>query len=141
MIAKPAPILDGCEVLPPIEAAPVAQDNLTKAKAGPAKRKSAGERFRTLNAFADACLIGLSRVEIAAWLILYRDTRDGIACASEDSIAKRAGCTKRAVTTAIGKLRRRGLVVQIYKGGINRGPSRYRVLAKPPKRLGKCASS
>jgi len=109
-----------------------------KAKGKPARRKAA-DRFAVLNAFVDAGMMGLSRVELATWFALYRDTRDGTACTSEESIAKRAGCSRRAVTKAIGKLRRRGLLVQVFKGGINRGPSRYRVvpMPKPPKQQGK----
>ena len=30
-----------------------------------------------LNAFVDAGMTTLSRVEIVAWLVLYRDTREG----------------------------------------------------------------
>lgn len=107
------------------------------AKGKPARRKTA-DRFATLNAFVDAGMVRLSRVELATWFVLYRDTRDGTACTSEDSIAGRIGCSKRAVTKAVGRLRRRGLLVQVFKGGINRGPSRYRVLPipKPPKELG-----
>ncbi len=114
------------------------QGHAGKAKGKPARRKTA-DRFAVLNAFVDAGMVGLSRVELATWLVLYRDTRDGTACTSEDNIAARAGCSKRAVTTALGMLRRRGLLVQVFKGGINRGPSRYRVvpIPKPPKEPGK----
>jgi len=108
-----------------------------KAKGKPARRKT-GDRFAVLNAFVDAGMVGLSRVELATWLVLYRDTRDGTACTSMESIAGRAGCCRRAVVKAVARLRRRGLLVQVFRGGINRGPSRYRVLSvgKPPKELG-----
>ncbi len=101
-----------------------------KAK-GKAGHRKAGDRFAVLNTFVDTGMVGLSRVELATWFVLYRDTRDGIACTSEDNIAGRIGCTKRAVTKAVGRLRRRGLLVQLFKGGIDRGPSRYRVLPIP----------
>ena len=134
----PPPILPGCTVLPPMElphdrspprqqAGPRAGD---MAKAKPSRRRT-GDRFAVLNAFVDVGMAGLSRVEMATWFILYRDTRNGIACTSEASIAARAGCSKRAVATAIGRLRRRGLLVQVFKGGLNRGPSRYRVAPIP----------
>jgi len=116
---------------------PADQGHATKAKGKRGRRKT-GDRFAVLNGFVDAGMVGLSRVEVMTWLVLYRDTRDGTACTSEESIAGRIGCSKRAVTKAVGRLRHRGLLVQVFKGGINRGPSRYRVLPipKPPKELG-----
>ncbi len=95
-----------------------------------------------LNALVDAGMVGLPKVEALTWLVLYRDARDGIACTSGEDIATRIGCSKRAVSKAVGRLRRRGLLVQVFKGGINRGPSRYRVLPipKPRKELGKRGS-
>jgi biotin operon repressor len=87
-------------------------------------------------------MIGLSRVDALTWLVLYRDTRNGIACVSAESIAQRIGCSKRAVTSALGRLRRRGQVVQVFKGGVNRGPSRYKAvpIPKAPGGLEKQAS-
>jgi biotin operon repressor len=129
---RPSPSTNGANGRPARQ-----QGQGSKAKGKPARRKT-GNRFAVLNAFVDAGMVGLSRVELATWLVLYRDTKDGTACTSEDNIAARAGCSKRAVTKAVGRLRRRGLLVQVFRGGINRGPSRYRVLPipKPPKELG-----
>ena len=112
------------------------QGDRGRAKGKPARRKT-GDRFAVLNAFVDAGMKGLSRVELATWLVLYRDTRDGTACTSQRSIAQRLGCSVRAVTKAIGKLRRRGLLVQVFRGGQDRGPSIYRVwpTPTPPKAL------
>ncbi len=133
------PILPGCSVLPPMHQADGNgsphrhRGNATKAKGKPSRRW--GDRFAVLNAFVDAGMVGLSKVEALTWLVLYRDTRDGTACTSEESIAARIGCSKRAVAKAVGRLRRRDLLVQVFKGGINRGPSRYRVvpIPKPPR--------
>lgn len=102
-----------------------------KAKGKPSRRK-ANDRFALLNAFVDAGMVGLSRVEIATWMVLYRDTRNGIACVSESSIAARVGCSVRAVTAALGKLRRRRQVIQVFRGGQSRGASKYRVWPVPP---------
>lgn len=101
-------------------------------------RRTTRDRFSTLNAFVDAGMVGLMKTEIATWLVLYRDTRDGTACTSEESIAARIGCSRRAVVKAVKSLRRRGLLIQVFRGGLNRGPSRYRVLPipEPPKELG-----
>jgi len=135
------PILEGCAVLPPMHQGNGShrqrQGDTSKAKGKTVRRKTA-DRFGVLNAFVDAGMVGLSKVEAMTWLVLYRDTREGTACTSEESIAGRIGCSKRAVTKAVGRLRRRGLLVRVFKGGINRGPSRYRVLPtpKPPKELG-----
>jgi len=132
------PILEGCAVLPPMHQGNGSprrhQGNTSKAKGKPSRRNTA-DRFAVLNAFVDAGMVGLSRVEALTWLVLYRDTRNGTACTGEDDIAKRIGCSKRAVVNAVGRLRRRGLLVQVFKGGINRGPSRYRVvpIPKPPR--------
>ena len=130
------PILEGCAVLPPMHqgngngSLHRHQGDTSKAKGKPGRRNTA-DRFAVLNGFVDAGMVGLSRVEALTWLVLYRDTRDGTACTSEENIAARIGCSKRAVAKAVGRLRRRGLLVQVFKGGINRGPSRYRVVPTP----------
>lgn len=89
------------------------------------------ERFAVLNAFADFGLAGLSRAEIAVWILLYRDTRDGTARTSYDDIARRAGLNRRNVGRAVRRLERRGLLTVIHRGGLGRGPSRYRVCGMP----------
>lgn len=137
------PILEGCAVLPPMHQGDGSlrrhQGDTSKAKIN---HRNTADRFAVLNAFVDAGMVGLSRAEIGAWLTLYRDTRNGTACTSEGDIARRIGCSRRAVVAAVGRLRRRGLLVQVFKGGINRGPSRYRVVPTPKavKTLGKQAS-
>ena len=142
MPTEPKPMAVGQEPPPMDRRGPV----LTARDAGDAKkskgrtaRRTTRDRFGVLNAFVDAGMTGLSKVEALSWLVLYRDTRDGTACTSEESIAARIGCSKRAVVTAVKTLRLRGLLVRVFKGGINRGPSRYRVLSEPepPEKLGK----
>lgn len=92
-----------------------------------AKGKTAGERFRVLNTFVDFSLAGLSRAEIAVWLVLYRDTREGTARTSYDDIARRAGCDRRNVGRAVRRLEQVGLLKVVHRGGLRRGVSRYRV--------------
>jgi hypothetical protein len=135
------PILEGCAVLPPMHQGNGSpsrhQGDTAKAKGkGKTNRRNTADRFAVLNAFVDAGMGGLSRVEIGTWLTLYRDTRDGTACTSMVSIAARIGCSKQAVVDAVGRLRRRGLLTQVFKGNNLRGPSIYRVwpTPKPPKR-------
>jgi DNA-binding transcriptional ArsR family regulator len=97
-----------------------------KGKPTAAGRK-AGERFAVLNAFVDFALAKLSRGEIAVWLVLYRDTRDGTARTSYDDIARRTGLNRRNVGRALRRLEARGLVKIVHRGGRCRGVSRYRV--------------
>jgi hypothetical protein len=87
--------------------------------------RPAGERFRVLNAFADFTLAELRRAEIAVWLILFRDTRDGTARTGMEDIARRAGCTRRNVVRAVQRLELLGLIQVVHRGGFRRGPSRY----------------
>ncbi|TWT37017.1 hypothetical protein KOR34_19630 [Posidoniimonas corsicana] len=82
-----------------------------------------------LNAFVDVTMADLCRGDIAVWLVLYRDTRDGTARASQADIARRAGLSVRGVRTAVRRLERRGLLRCVYRGGLNRGVSRYRAIA------------
>ncbi len=105
----------------------------TKPNTNKPKRK-AGERFGVLNGFVDLTLATLTRSEIAIWLILYRDTKDGIARTSFDDLARRAGCDRRNVSRALQVLESRGLVVVVSRGGFRRGLSTYQVhsLARPP---------
>jgi DNA-binding transcriptional ArsR family regulator len=97
---------------------------------GQAKEKPCG-RFAVLNAFVDFALVELSRREIAVWLVLYRDTRDGTAGTSYDDLAKRAGLDRRNVGRALRQLEGRGLVKVVHRGGLRRGVSRYRVRGLP----------
>ncbi len=126
-------ILAGASVLPPLD------DESTRAKhteADDAKhkrqRRQTRGRFDVLNGFVDAGMAGLTRAELAAWLVLYRDTRNGTARTSAGDIARRAGLSRRAVVAALASLRRRGLLTLVYRGGLNRGASTYRVHSVPP---------
>ena len=92
-----------------------------------AKRKT-GERFGVLNAFVDFTAGSLARGELLVWLVLFRDARDGIARTSQADIARRAGMSDRTVRRTLKRLESRGLLQTVYRGGINRGLSRYRVL-------------
>lgn len=127
------PRLAGCSVLPPMTQRNNTKKETKQGKKG--KTSNTANRFAVLNEFVDAGMVGLSRVEALTWLVLYRDTRNGTACVSAESIAARIGCDRRAVTNALRELRKVGLLKQVFRGGINRGPSRYRVLPipKPPK--------
>ena len=114
--------------LPAINAAPQpAAHKGTEAKGKP--KASIGQRFTTLNDFVDHSLSGLTRVEIAVWLVLYRDSRDGSARTAMSDIARRVGCNRCSVVRAMTRLETLGLVKVIYRGGIGKGASRYKVKA------------
>jgi hypothetical protein len=117
------------EELPPMDPTPAPSSNGRHQRQGTPKGKTS-ERFAVLNAFVDFALADLSRAEIAVWLILYRDTRDGTARTSYD-LARRAGLNRRNVGRALRRLEGRGLVKTIHRGGLGRGVSRYRVRGLP----------
>lgn len=132
------PILQGCDVLPPMAPATNGKagstlDAKTKGKGGGAAKRTAGDRFAVLNAFVDFTLAELDRGEIAVWLTLYRDARDGVAQVSQVSIARRAGISERAVRKALGRLKAKGLVKIVRQGRIGKGASIYRIRPLPPR--------
>ena len=101
------------------------------ATGSPGKRKTTGRRFEVLNSFVDETLSTLCRGDIAVWLILYRDTRDGTARTAQSDIGRRSGLSVRGVRKALLRLEKLGLLKIVYRGGLNRGMSRYRVLPLP----------
>jgi DNA-binding MarR family transcriptional regulator len=95
------------------------------------KRRSA-LRFEALNAFVDEGLRHLSPPEAVVWVILYRDTKpDGLARTAVDDLARRGGIGRRTVLRALKSLARRRMLRVVRKGGLNRGPSCYRILPFP----------
>lgn len=95
------------------------------------KRRSR-HRFEILNAFVDEGMGDLSRAELAVWMILYRDTKlTGTARTSLDDIARRGGMDRQTASRAVGKLERRKMLQVVKRGGLNLGPSTYRVFPYP----------
>jgi hypothetical protein len=89
-------------------------------------------RFETFNAFVDSGMADLSRAELAVWLILFRDTkRDGTARASLDDLARRGGMNRQTASRAVGRLARHKMLQILRRGGLNSGPSTYRVFPYP----------
>lgn len=124
-------ILAGCDVLPAMEPASPPERPTEGAADLPkdrtAKRK-AGERFAVLNAFVDFTAGTLARGELLVWLVLFRDAREGIARTSQADIARRAGMSDRTVRRTLKRLERCGLLQTVYRGGLHRGLSKYRVV-------------
>lgn len=131
--------LRGCEVLPPLirddvepQRSTVSNNQgdrveRTKPKGPSQQCKAAADRFAVLNNFIDFTLRDLRRNEAAVWLVLYRDSRDGIARTAQSDIARRSGVSDRTVRRILLKLAQLGLLKMTNRGGINRGPSSYRV--------------
>lgn len=95
-------------------------------------KRRVGLRFEMLNAFTDRGMADLSRAELAVWLILYRDTKpDGTARTSLDDLARRGGMDRQTASRAVGRLTRRKMLQVLKRGGLNRGPSVYRVFPYP----------
>lgn len=129
-------ILPGATVLTPMDAGHEPRRRNAKPSEGTAgkgkrDRRKQRDRFGLLNAFVDCGMVGLSRSELATWLVLYRDTRDGTARTSATDIARRIGTDRRTVTDALRGLRQRRLITLVYRGGLNRGVSVYRVHPPP----------
>jgi len=100
-----------------------------------AGNRAPGNRFAVLNAFVDFALPLLGRADALAWLVLYRDTKaDGTTRTSIADIARRAGANASTIKRAIKRLRSLGLLVVVYRGSVNRGPSRYRIVPPPTGR-------
>lgn len=98
----------------------------------PKPKRESKLRFEVLNAFVDQSLAGLTRTELAVWVILFRDTKpNGTARASYDDLARRAGCDRRSVARAIKRLKGRSMLKTVVKGGKESGPSRYVVAPYP----------
>ena len=93
---------------------------------GKAKGK-AKERFALLNTFVDFSMGELSRAEIVVWMILYRDSKEGIARTAQADIARRGKIDRRTVGRSLRKLATLGLLKIVHQGGFRRGVSRYRV--------------
>ena len=128
------PVLPGCSVLPPMEPPRPRQGNATgKAVSKPKRTAATSNRFGELNSFVDCSMADLTRAEALTWLVLWRDTKNGTVRTSARDIARRIGASREAVTTALAKLRKVGLLRLVHHGGMTGGVSVYHVepLAKP----------
>ena len=128
------PIIAGCGTLPPmLDDEPQKVATVDKQRPKQSKQMTK-DRFEVLNSFVDCSLVGLSKADVATWLVLYRDTRNGIAVTSQADIARRIGISDRAVRSSVGRLEKRGLLVVVRRGGLLQGPSKYRVNGTGRKR-------
>ncbi len=70
-----------------------------------AGRKATADRFGVINGFVDVTLAELCRGDIAVWLVLYRDDRNGTALTSQADIGQRAGMSTRGVSQGAAAVR------------------------------------
>ncbi len=85
------------------------------------------DRFDNINAFVDVTIRSLTRAEALIWLTIWRDTRHGYARTSYSSLAKTCGCRRATVTVALRRLREKGLIEIVRRGGRGIGANIYRV--------------
>jgi hypothetical protein len=92
-------------------------------------RKRVTHFFKTFNGLVDLGLRQLSRSEIAAYLVLLRDTKqDGTACTSYNDIAERGGMSRMSAIRAVRSLLKRGAIEVVRRGGRGIGSTTYRVV-------------
>lgn len=104
-------------------------DAASRPKTRQKRRQASSGRFESINIFVDEVMAGLSRAEALVWLALWRDTRNGRACTSYLRLAHRLGANRATVYRAIKRLKAKGLIRVVRKGGIGRGPSVYQITA------------
>ena len=117
MNQQPANVLTGCRVLPPMNPRAAATTKpTTKTATQKPQNKSARDRFAIINDFVDFTLGSLSESEVAVWLVLWRDTKDGTARTAQTDIARRAGIGLRTVVRSVGILKTKGLLQTVHQG-------------------------
>jgi hypothetical protein len=108
-----------------------------KSKASPARgcaadgKTVAGQRFATLNEFVDTVARHLTAVETVVWFTMFRDCQGGRASVSNRDIACRSGCSLRAVTAAVQRLRKAGLIEPVTLSKHRGQASVYAMHPKP----------
>jgi len=89
------------------------------------------DRLEMLHMFIDRTMSRLTRHDIAVWLVLYRDSNtNNVASTGHTAIAERVGVSASTVNRAIRKLEQFRLLHVVYRGGLKRGTSCYRVHAR-----------
>jgi len=89
-------------------------------------------RFEMFNAFVDRGMRLLTPTEANVWIVLFRVTRsDDTAKAAVEDIAARSGLNRKTVIRALKRLRELRMLRLLRRGGVERGPSVYRVFPFP----------
>jgi hypothetical protein len=79
------------------------------------RRPKTGDRFGEINAFVDLTLRALTRTEGFVWLVLWRDSRNGLSRTSYASLARTCGCRRATVALALRSLRGKGRGASVYR--------------------------
>lgn len=142
---SPSLVLPPGKTLPPL--GPDAATSTSAGSAGDgapplaARSSAAGEsvrngraaaRFDEINTFLDVTARTLPRAAVLCWLVLWRDSRNGVARTAITDIARRSGCDRRTALRSIKALVNRGLVRVIRRGGLRVGLSIYKVTPVSP---------
>ena len=125
----PQQLAEECGGILPPDAVLLPAARPPKPPAAKMSTRRGGDRFGTLNTFADLALARLNGGDVKVWLILFRDTKaaTGTARTGQADIARRAGLTVRGVQKIIARLEGQGLLRVVRRGRLNVGPSTYRV--------------
>jgi hypothetical protein len=96
-------------------------------------------RFVVLNTFVDWTMRDLKAAEVAVWLCLYRDARDGVAETALSYIVTRTGWSLSTVRRAIKSLRSKGLLVKLSEARKGSRFNRYLILGRVSRESRKAA--
>ena len=102
----------------------------------PQPRQADAGRWRTLNTFVDVIAPNLLMADRAAWLVLFRYTRNGTVDTSERQLATAAGIDKVTAGRALRRLVQLRLVWPIKVSKSKGSASRYGLHPNPEKCLG-----
>ena len=85
-------------------------------------------RFRLINRFLDKHARNCSPVQAMVWVVLWRDSRDGVAKTSYSRLADRLGVSRATVARAIRLLRDMGYLEVVRRGGDLAGPTLHKIV-------------
>jgi hypothetical protein len=130
----PSNALPAGTVLPPLETSDTGKGVPTRparprgGKTHARRSRQHPGRFAVVNGFVDGVMRGLPRSAALTWFCLWRDTKPcGVARTAVSDVARRIGGNRSTAMRAIKLLVDRGLVEVVYRGGLGRGVSMYRV--------------
>jgi hypothetical protein len=104
------------------------------AKGGRPRRKGdLARRFGLFNAVVDYAIRDMHCAELAAFVILWRHAKaDGTVSASIADLARRGGCSRRAIQNGIKRLITKRLLERIKRGTLEGGPTLWRLVKPDP---------
>jgi hypothetical protein len=119
---------------PPRQPPPPRAPDRPVAKRGRPRRKGdLARRFGLFNAVVDYAIRDMHRSELAAFVILWRHAKaDGTVSASIADLARRGGCSRRAIQNGIKRLITKRLLERIKRGTLEGGPTHWRLVKPDP---------